>query len=335
MVPALAWGAGAATGAPPAPEAIEAGRWALLIAIAGLFLGLPLLLFIVSLVSLSPKIVRPDKLVRGLVVGSDNRVSTSKAAAAVWTYAVASALLSLVIAKWLGYGEGLTAQEGNGLQSTYGLLVGGPIGAAILAKGIVTSQIESGTDIKTTGSPDASQLVNNDRDETDLGDLQYVLFNTVALVFFFGEFLRVPTSGLPNLPELLVGLTSVSAIGYLGKKVLRPSGPAITSVSPESAAVGAEVKIGGPGLIEAQNAPEAVHFDNVAGTPVTVRQTPAGAVVVVNVPPGVAGDDVTLKVKTIKGVEAEWDKRFRVVAANPDPTPPEPSPASPASTDSQ
>jgi hypothetical protein len=217
-----------------------------------------------------------------------------------------------VIAKWLGYGEGLKAQEGNGLQSTYGLLVGGPIGAAILAKGIVSSQVQNGSDVKTTGTPDGGQLVNNDNDETDLGDLQYVLFNTVALVFFFGEFLRDPTSGLPNLPDLLVGLTSVSAIGYLGKKVLQPMGPAIVSVAPESAAVDEEVQIAGPGLVEGQNAPQAVHFGSAAATPV-VRQTPAGPVVVVNVPSGVAGGVVALKVKTAKGVEVAWDKEFKVL----------------------
>jgi hypothetical protein len=79
IVPALAWG-----GAPtPAPEAIAAGRWSLLIASGVLLLGLPLLLYIVSLIALNPKGVRPDKLVRGLVVGSDNRVSTSRA---VWKF---------------------------------------------------------------------------------------------------------------------------------------------------------------------------------------------------------------------------------------------------------
>jgi hypothetical protein len=66
-------------------------------------------------------------------------------------------------------------------------------------------------------------LIANDEHETDLGDLQYVLFNFVALVFVLLTMLvHEPSGGLPHIPDVLLGLTSVSAAGYVGKKLLPP-----------------------------------------------------------------------------------------------------------------
>ena len=111
-----------------------------------------------------------------------------------------------------------------GLQAQYALLIAGPVGAAILAKAIVVDQVAKGKVDKTppTGGAQLQDLLNNDDGETDLGDLQYVLFNTVALIFFYGELLIAPQSGLPTVPDVLLGLTSVAAVGYVGKKALAP-----------------------------------------------------------------------------------------------------------------
>jgi hypothetical protein len=38
-----------------------------------------------------------------------------------------------------------------------------------------------------------------------------------------------PQLGLPTLPDVLLGLTSVSAVGYVGKKTLTPRVPTITT----------------------------------------------------------------------------------------------------------
>ena len=106
------------------------------------------------------------------------------------------------------------------------------MGAAILAKGIITAQLDAGTTSKPPAdAATPTQLVTDDQDETDLGDLQYVLFNLVALLFFYGEFLRVPQDALPDIPDVLLGLTSVAAVGYVSKKALS-SPPAITAVLP-------------------------------------------------------------------------------------------------------
>jgi hypothetical protein len=45
-----------------------------------------------------------------VIVGDAHHVSTSKTIATIWTYAVASALLSLVIARWIGHSQGFDNQ---------------------------------------------------------------------------------------------------------------------------------------------------------------------------------------------------------------------------------
>jgi hypothetical protein len=331
------------------PEAAEAGRWSLLIAAGALVIGLPVLLFLFGCVlwvlgklkasgkpvvngltgpeqkstrQLSspaapwPRVFLLGDIFHGLLVGQDKRVSTSKTVATVWTYVVASALLSLVVAKWLGHGGGLHNQtQITKLQAQYALLIGGPLGAAILAKGIVGSQTASGTASKppSPDGPNASQLVSNDQDATDLGDLQYVLFNTVALIFFFGEFLRTPVSGLPTLPDLLVGLTSVSAVGYVSKKALPSTGSSITDIQPSHGKQDDWVRIFGTGLIE-KGAPTEVRFDDVHATDVRpIATTPNGPAVDVRVPAMTADRDVKVVVKPALDKEADWSgKTFHV-----------------------
>src|ERR1700722_7245135 len=78
------------------------------------------------------------------LVGIDKRVSTSKTVAIAWTYSLAAALLAIVIASLLGHGEALGKLRTEGLQAGYAVLIGGPLGAAILAKGIVSTQLDSG-----------------------------------------------------------------------------------------------------------------------------------------------------------------------------------------------
>lgn len=327
-------------------EALEAGRWSFVIAAAALVFGLPVLLLAIGcmvwLVALLLSVLKwvvtwvaqrfrhgteikagskpwPPLLLgdifSGLLVGKDRRLSTSKTVATVWTYAVASALLSLVVAKWMGHGQALQNQIANGLQSQYALLIGGPLGAAILAKGIISSQTSTGTATKPPASddPSAAQLVTNDQAETDLGDLQYLLFNVVALVFYFGEFLRAPVSGLPTLPDLLVGLTSVSAIGYVGKKTLTPGAPTISDVQPDRAKPTNTVKISGTTLVEGNAKPTEILFGEKKATDFKVLSQD-GLVLEVKVPSDAAPGKVDIFVKTACGKHAKWDKQFEVLA---------------------
>jgi hypothetical protein len=87
-------------------EAKEAGRWSLLVASVGLLFVLPFALLL--------------ELVVRLFTGKPWRAGRA------------------------GRAHAYDAQVKVGLQAQYALLIGGPLGAAILAKGIVTSQVTKG-----------------------------------------------------------------------------------------------------------------------------------------------------------------------------------------------
>jgi hypothetical protein len=156
-----------------------------------------------------------------LIIGDDGRVSTSKTIAVVWTFVVAAILLAIVYASFLDHSQALDATNASGVVAQYALLFGGPLGAAILAKGIVNNQVKANPK-PPADSASAKDLVSNDVGDTDLGDFQYVMFNSVALVYVIGTLLHDPISGVPHIPDVLLGLTSVSAVGYVGKKALPP-----------------------------------------------------------------------------------------------------------------
>jgi hypothetical protein len=155
-----------------------------------------------------------------LIIGQDGRVSTSKLQVALWTYAVFFSLLVLLF-----HPNGLAKFTKHGLQAEYLILLGSPAAVAILAKMSTTSKVASGTLAKPEAEDDPSavdgvaQAVSNDEGRTDLFDFQYLLFNVVALLYFFWRFLPEPRKGLPNLPETLVALTGVAAAGYATKRL--------------------------------------------------------------------------------------------------------------------
>lgn len=312
----LAGGALAPTHDTSAHEASEAGRWALLIALAFLVAGVPLLAWGIRsawwLLSGRRTGATLPKLWwgRSLVVGMDNRVSTSKTAALVWTYTLAASLLSFLIARWMGYPGAYRVLSTQGINTQYMVLIGGTAGAAILAKGIVSAQVDSGTTAKPEAeSANLAQLVQNDSGGTDLGDVQYLLFNIVALAFFYGEVLRVPQAALPTIPNVLVGLTSVAAAGFVGKKAL--AGPAVLSeVTPEAAPVGKLVTIATFGIVKSEEDLPAltVKFGEAMvksrGLTLTTTTT-LGVLIGADVPPDAVGN-VDITVLTPTGKQASW-----------------------------
>jgi hypothetical protein len=215
-----------------------------------------------------------------LFVGADNRLSTSKAIATLWTLVVAALLFGTVYANWLGHPQALNVTNSSGIVGQYAVLFGGPLGSAILAKQIVNSQTATKAKQPAT-SPALTDLIANDAGEADLGDLQYVLFNLVAFVFVIGTMMHAPTSGLPHIPDVLLGLTSVSATGYVGKKALTPKG--LVSATIESAT--------------AQGPPTTGVRIDVKG--LTPRQTVLNALVVFD--PDVAGGQAPAHAAVIDG----------------------------------
>lgn len=185
---------------------------------------------------------------KGLVVGRDNRVSTSKLQALIWTYAIAAALLSLIIAKWGGADKGYDALLSEELKDEYLLLLGGPFAAAVAAKAIVTTKVEQGTLTKTDGTPEPSQAFGDDMGNADLVDTQYLLFNLVALAFFVVTFVMQAEDGLPDIPDVLVALTGVAAATYVGNKAVLREAPTLLRIVPPSGMSGTTVTVYGKSL---------------------------------------------------------------------------------------
>jgi hypothetical protein len=206
---------------------------------------------------------------KGLVIGSDGRASTSKLQALLWTFAIFYALTFLLL--W-GRSIGCTADSTDvrcleagralgafsrvldeGLQPEYYVLLGFPYAAAIAAKAMTSAKVADETIDKKEIEPDhkgfgkgVGEIVANDQGESDLVDFQYFAFNLLALTFFFVEFLGDPASGLPELPPTLIALAGLSTASYAAKKALetgawerKSSSPGVTGApKPENGTEG-------------------------------------------------------------------------------------------------
>lgn len=190
-----------------------------------------------------------------MVVGKDKRLSTSKLQSLLWTYTLAGMLLAIIIAKWIGAEDSYTALIDKGLPEEYLILLGGPFAAAVASKAIVTSKVTNGTLTKTSGKEKASatdrlgEAFSNDQGDTDLVDTQYLLFNLVALVYVIGGFIDDPSSGLPSIPAVLVGLTSVSAATYVSNKAVQRDTPVLTGLAPGRGGAGDALRVFGQNLL--------------------------------------------------------------------------------------
>lgn len=246
-----------------------------------------------------------------VILGKDNRTSTSKTFIFMWTLLVAWALSSLLIVGEL-FGTHYCASIPNinmaietcmakkdavgllqlgwrnfitsGLSGSYLVLLGIPASAGVAAKAITQSKSDAGTLVKTTASQKQSvgsrvaQIFSADDQTTDVGDFQYVIFNLVTAVYFVAEFVRPSTQGLPTIPDTLLGLTSVSAALYVGKKAATRSQPKITGVFPSILRADQTITIIGNGLtVDPTQSPPAGLID----LRVTINGTPAQNVTVV------------------------------------------------------
>jgi hypothetical protein len=178
-----------------------------------------------------------------VVLGADGRLSTSKTVTGLWTMYF---VLALVLLTTLTFIAPLTAKEAfGGDWNPYFLLLGGPFAAAVAAKGIVTAKVQkdptsktnttgaSGTAVDTTETTEvdatAGDIIMNDHGDTDLVDTQYTLFTAVAIAYFVGTLVVTTIDyvhgsradvGLPEIPSALLGLTSLSALTYVGNKTV-------------------------------------------------------------------------------------------------------------------
>ncbi|HET9197947.1 MAG TPA: IPT/TIG domain-containing protein [Solirubrobacterales bacterium] len=222
-----------------------------------------------------------------LVVGKDGRWSTSKFQAIAWTLVILFALFSLFWAyaivqfgdlvdwKMLArledpLGGGFDDFFAAKFDETYLVLLGLPLGTAVVTKAITTAKIANGTEVKPpkhegdeTGA--VQELVGNDRGETELTDFQYLLFNLLAIAYFLVAFMSHPAAGLPALPDTLVALTGVAAAAYIGKKGVYKEPPILLGVMPPSARPGEQIDVYGQQLLTSADTGEIVGAAPVAG----------------------------------------------------------------------
>ncbi len=254
-------------------------------------------------------------LLRALVVGADNRTSTSKVVALAWTFAITFGIVALIVAKWLGSPTGYDILIHKGLQGEYLLFLGGPYAAAVLAKYTAssTAQGQANKSVAPIGSATPSQLIANDDGDGDLGDFQYVLFNAVTIAWFLGTFVPHLSDGMPDVPALLAGLTLTSAAGYSAKKLLTQAAPVMTALQPPSAppstmSAKSTVELWGRNLIvPASDGTALAAVVSVGGQAATVSSfsQPLGVdQLVVEVPSGVAPGPVKVTATRADGVAA-------------------------------
>jgi hypothetical protein len=256
--------------------------WAMILA----FVGMVLLLGLahVLIVGAQPKssgstdnVAKRRRGVKALVMGADGRASTSKLQAVLWTFAVFYAFLFLLIwGRSLGCDqERLRAEElalcsrateerqafaeivGRELQADYYVLLGFPLGVAVAARALTTAKVAAGAITKSPNEQSEGvvqglrETISNDRGETDLLDFQYFAFNLLTLAFFWTEFLTDPSTGLPDLPATLIGLSGLSAAAYTTRKALEQDvKPAVSTVIPRRIvlAEGTRVSVIGSGF---------------------------------------------------------------------------------------
>lgn len=235
----------------------------------------------------------------GVILGADGRLSTSKVQVLLWTFGVAFALAYL---GGVAAFKQVPVLDVEGTWSDYLILLGGPFAAAVLAKLAVVTKLENGTvskplvpglsDPQAVGAAAANDvtppsaapggLVTGDSGNLDVIDTQYVVFNLVAFVYaasiivtrnFQSGASSIEKYNLPVIPAVLLGLTSVAAVTYVGNKAVQQTGPKITSLTPQPAKENDVISVHGVNLVP----PETSSPDAEGKTKISLAYTPSGA----------------------------------------------------------
>jgi IPT/TIG domain len=250
--------------------------------------------------------------VRGLLVGTDNRTSTSKFNAVLWTAVLVYFLVALSLIFGL-QGSKYTSLI-HSISPLYLVLLGGPFAAAVLAKGIMSSAVAAGTAQKSRAdTPRVADIFSDDDGNTDLVDTQYIIFNLLVAAIVVVQFVHAPGSGAPQIPDFLAILTGASATTYVANKGITTGNnpPVIDRVVPASARAGSHVAILGSNLL-AQGDPgsPAVYVDGIQAD-ADVGATPGKVTLVL--PPGLATGACTVAVRTPSGAETTVSDKLTVI----------------------
>ncbi|WP_328537153.1 hypothetical protein [Streptomyces sp. NBC_00344] len=168
------------------------------------------------------------------LIGEDNRLSTSRAVAAVWVLLVVFAVLvlSLQLAGASGHAErnalieGLDLAGGAGLVTVLALVCA----IAVVVRRVVALRVLAQKLQKVRADrPRTADLLTDDSGRGSFADAQYVLVSTVAVLFAAVRLARRPDQ-LPDLPWGLALLVAVSAVTYFAGKYAEGGRPVVLSV---------------------------------------------------------------------------------------------------------
>ncbi|MFR0357754.1 hypothetical protein [Streptomyces sediminimaris] len=168
------------------------------------------------------------------VIGEDNRLSTSRAVAAVWVLFVGYAVLVLAgrLAAASDHAErdalisGLDLARGAGIVTVLAVVCG----VAVLVRRVVGLRVLGQRLQKVRADrPRAADLLTDDAGRGTFADIQYVVISAVAALFAAVRLARRPDQ-LPDLPWGLAVLVLVSAATYVAGKYAEGGRPVILSV---------------------------------------------------------------------------------------------------------
>lgn len=267
-----------------------------------LFLGQPvpnptaLFVGLLVIVTWALILVVSGQLRKVFLVGVDNRTSTSKATALMWTAAVGFVIAYYGGLQMANLEQGCGADRKNsctvanllgeeGLPETYLLLLGAPFGALLAAQAITANRVQNG-DVQRTENEDEARLsdiATNDANEVDLYDAQYLLFNVITFGYFIIEFAGAPKAGLPKLPLTLVALTGAGAATYVGNKLATNNRLQIVSLTPALPVADEKVTIRGRNFLPSGASWVDVQIGGQPVEPTSVSNTEIDVIVPINV----------------------------------------------------
>jgi IPT/TIG domain len=230
---------------------------------------------------------------RGLLTGTDNRVSTSKTAAALWTVV----LIYFIASMALIFGSQLDKYKAliQSISPLYLVLLGGPFAAAVLAKSIVSGAADAGQVQKGQGTPSVADVFSDDDGNTDLIDTQYIAFNILIAIIVIIQFAGHPGYGAPAIPDFLAALTGTSAAAYVANKAVTTGNPpSITQVNPSQVRPEGQVTVYGQNFLVQGDNPKSVRV-TVAGLPAQLdTDDPTPTQLTFRVPPNAVTGAVTV-----------------------------------------
>ncbi|HEX9987892.1 MAG TPA: IPT/TIG domain-containing protein [Chloroflexia bacterium] len=188
-----------------------------------------------------------------LVIGADNRPSTSKLQFFLWTVVVLYAYGAIWAARfWHGQMEAISNIPPNLL-----LAMGFSLTTVTAAKGITSAYVSSGRLVKnpppTDGSPTnatansatgVSAIATDDDGFPDLSKMQMLAWTLVAIGVFLVAVVVQVSAARPQLPDIDASLMVLMGLGqgaYLGKKLVTTDVPRLTGLVPGGGVAGTTV----------------------------------------------------------------------------------------------